>query len=197
MKNKIAFIFFIPIALGMTTQANAADGCKFMLCMGAPNPMGIAECASTVKEVLRDLKKGKGFPKCKLANGLDSNSSGSYVTPNRASITPHCPEGTTQGQDGVIYHMGKPPRHVYSEAYKQGFANVISTEDVWRSKDDAYSRRICVSGQHYATQPTYQYGDESIPEQQWWQNIQIMNPDGATYQFNFFIDNKLYSSHRF
>jgi len=54
-------VFILPVIV-----AQAADGCKFLLCMGAVNPMGIAECAPTVKEVVRDLAKGKSLPTCNL-----------------------------------------------------------------------------------------------------------------------------------
>ena len=194
VKHKFIFLGALVITSGIT-QAQAADGCKFMLCMGAVNPMGIAECASTVKEVLHDLKKGRGFPTCKMSNGLDSKTSGSFVTPTRASYTPRCPNGTKQGQDGVIYHEGNMPRNARWLSTSSGVSNQLLTDSVFNHGE--YSRRVCVSGKQLGSVAAYNWGDEPTPPQEWWEKVQVMNPDCASYQFDFFIDNQLYSSHRF
>ena len=208
MKVKRNLILFGALVLtSLITQANAADGCKFLLCLGAVNPMGIPECASTVKEVLHDLKKGRPFPTCKMSNGLDSKSSGSFVTHRRASYTPPCPTGTTQGKDGVIYHVGSMPTNIRRtyQGYKNlptGSMNERLSEDsfvFYRAGD--YSKRVCVGGKNLGSLPAISYktgGDRvTTPPHQWYERVQVMKPDGASYDFDLFIDNKLYSNHRF
>ena len=173
-----------------------------MLCMGAPNPMGIAECAPTVRKVLRDLSRGKSLPTCTLQNGSDSRSSGNYVNHTRASITPQCPAGTTQGRDGVVYHQGRMPNGLnHWSAVSGGASNSLVDSDsrILFGGSDRYSSRVCVGGQHYGTFTTAQTRRDDPPPvtHSWYEKIQIMNPDGATWQFDFYTNNQLYSSHRF
>lgn len=172
--------------------------------MGAPNPMGIAECAPTVKKVLRDLSRGKPFPVCHLQNGLESKTQGTWVSYTRAGLTPRCPSGSQQGVDGVVYFQGAMPngRRSYINV-SNGVTNLRLTDDDWRGNRGNYgdySRRVCLSGNKLGEAPaTYPLNDrdEPQPKREWWETIQIMNPDGATYQFDFYVDNALYSSHRF
>ena len=188
-----------------TVTASAADGCKFLLCMGAPNPMGIAECTSTVKEVMRDLRKGKGLPSCKLSSGKDSKTEGSYVAYRRANLTPDCPKGYRQGSDGVIYHAGKKPANArYRMRYSGGVISDYSKK--YRGFfGDGYKARACVSGTSSGFIPPYSYmarigGDTErvrVPKQEWFDDVVLMTPDGASYEFTMFVDGSPFSKHRF
>ena len=187
-------------------SAQAADGCKFLLCMGAPNPMGIAECAPTVKEVLRDLSKGRGLPTCKLESGLDSKTSGSYVTYARASYTPRCPKGYAQGSDGVFYHQGtRPEGRGFNFRVSGGSQNIRITNDegLWRGRRGEYSQRVCVSGNNNGSHTWYsgsRYRKDSDYRREthtWYDLVSVMRPDGATYEFTLHVDNAPYSMHRF
>lgn len=202
MKIKYKFILFGTLLVG-SSAANAADGCKFLLCMGAANPMGIAECAGTVKEVLHDLAKGHPLPTCKMANGLDTKTQGSYVSYRRAGSTPSCPKDTRQGIDGVEYHAGAKPKNIRYSPFN-GWTNLgegstnIKGQSLF-SKDD-YTQRICVGGSKLgsiAATTSYSENQPSNPPHEWWSSLQVMKPDGATYEFDFFVDNQLYSTHRF
>lgn len=51
--------------------AAAADGCQVMLCL-AGNWRAIGECVDPVRQVLRDMLKGKPFPTCSLVGGSGS-----------------------------------------------------------------------------------------------------------------------------
>lgn len=206
MKIKPLILTLSSLAiLSLSNAANAADGCKFMLCMGAANPMGIAECASTVKEVLHDLAKGHPLPTCKMSNGLDSKASGSYVSYRRAPTTPPCPDKTHQGTDGIVYHPGRKPSNI-TFSYLTGYRNLptgyknIPLADSLLSKGD-YSQKVCIGGNKTATLAAINYyGGEDlqdIPAQEWWEILNVVKPDGATYEFNFYVDNALFSTHRF
>jgi len=178
-------VFILPM-----TVAQAADGCKFLLCMGAVNPMGVAECASTVKEVMRDLAKGKSLPTCNLVSGADSKSTGNYVTHNRASYIPPCPDGTHYGSKSTYYHKGTRT-NTFAGGYKSSF-----TQDDRRTK---YNSRVCVGGQKYAAASTKRRVDGSIVNErhEWWEKVETVKPDNAKYEFFMFVDGQPYSNHRF
>jgi hypothetical protein len=48
-------------------QGKAADGCLMLLCLAAPSWQNVAQCADPVREVLRDLARGRPFPTCPMA----------------------------------------------------------------------------------------------------------------------------------
>ena len=198
-------------ALTVSITANAADGCKFLLCMGAPNPMGVSECVSTVKEVMRDLRKGRGLPTCKLSNGQDSKSGGTWVDYHRATPTPQCPEGYRQGSDGVAYHRGAKPSNIHRNPFT-GELNISSgyisekfnTDSKIVSRlfyGDGYKKRVCVKGSNNGFVPAYRSlrKDKEFysPRQEWFDDVVVMTPDNATYEFTFYVDNQPFSKHRF
>lgn len=192
--------FMLPL---VATTAQAADGCKFMLCMGAPNPMGVNECVSTVKDVLRDLAKGKSMPTCSLVDGTDSKASGSWVDHERASLTAMCPDGYRQGQDNVIYHSGQKPASVSNRALVSGGGQSVKTTGLFGSTD--YKARSCIKGNLNGSIPSYSYrtsknGDiqtVKVPRQEWYDQRTMMTADGADYEFTFYVDGQPFSKHRF
>ncbi|OBX64353.1 hypothetical protein A9299_10130 [Moraxella osloensis] len=126
--------------VAMPTVAMAGDenlGCEFVLCMGSPNPLGIKECVSPVKKVLKMVKKGKKPPMCKMQDGteykysvrpklldkpisgLNPNNKGVTLPPLGAggnyipvpSTTNYCPKGlvTSSYDESVIFHTGALP----------------------------------------------------------------------------------------
>ena len=144
MKFKLAKVKIAVATLalgGVTSVAMAAGddnlGCEFVLCMGAANPLGIAECVSPVKKVLKMVKKGKKPPVCKMADGknydysvraigtkkpvagLNSNNKGVTLPPLGAggnyipvpSTTNYCPKGLVSSSydESVIFHTGALP----------------------------------------------------------------------------------------
>lgn len=62
----------------VATQVQAADGCKFLLCIAGPWTT-IAECRPTVHEVFRDLARGRPFPTCDMS-GDGNNASNAWTT---------------------------------------------------------------------------------------------------------------------
>jgi hypothetical protein len=66
----------IGMALGMLTAfalnpAQAADGCKFLLCIAGPWTR-IAECRPTVHEVFHDLARGRPMPSCSMSGAANT-----------------------------------------------------------------------------------------------------------------------------
>ena len=171
--------------------------------MAAPNPMGISECAGTVKEVLRDLRKGKGLPTCKLVSSSGASASSTYVTYRRAELTPQCPEGTRQGVDGIVYHQGQRPSN---SRHSGGVSNAFRSNDLKATllnrTSKVYTQRVCVGGQDYGQAivsngyPIWHEDHEKIIHH-YFEKIVVMTPDGADYEFDTFIDGKPHSRHRF
>jgi len=71
------------LGLGLSSPAQAVDGCKLLLCM-AGNWQNITQCTPTVREALRDLARGRAWPTCSM--GGNSASGNQHVAPVQ------CPE---------------------------------------------------------------------------------------------------------
>lgn len=73
-KSPILLFIFCAAA---PTQASE-HGCKVLLCLANPasngGPKGIAECVPSINQLYRDLRKGRPFPTCDLADGNDGSS---------------------------------------------------------------------------------------------------------------------------
>lgn len=72
------FALFVALAGFMSApQAQAADGCKVLLCL-AGNWKNISQCVPDVREAMRDAARGRGWPRCDFT----SSDSGGGGTPN-------------------------------------------------------------------------------------------------------------------
>lgn len=68
-----------------TPTARAADGCTILLCLAAPSWRAIAQCVPPIRQLLRDLARGRAFPTCGM--GGPGNSAGhAWSHPQN-----HCP----------------------------------------------------------------------------------------------------------
>lgn len=92
------------LAFGLASQAFASDyGCEALLCFaGGKN---VSECQPTIKRVLKDLSKGKGFPHCSLVGGGGQSSNGQSITDavtvsryTEKQKSPICKDGETRGR---------------------------------------------------------------------------------------------------
>lgn len=68
----IIFSASLAVIPFVSSSAFASNfGCEALLCFaGGKN---VAECQPTIKKVLRDLSKGRGFPHCSLVSGTSIN----------------------------------------------------------------------------------------------------------------------------
>ncbi len=57
----------------MPSAARAADGCVVLLCFAAPSWRAIPHCVPPIRQVLRDLARGKSFPVCRMAGAGNSS----------------------------------------------------------------------------------------------------------------------------
>lgn len=82
------FGWAIPLLLvlgGAATPARAVDGCLVMLCFAAPSWRAIPRCVPPIRQVLRDLARGKSFPTCAIAGA------GNSVRNDWANAAGYCP----------------------------------------------------------------------------------------------------------
>ena len=80
--------------------AHAVDGCLVLLCLAAPSWRAIPQCVPPVKQLFRDLARGKGFPTCSMAG------SGNRTNHTWSSAPAFCPPQYTrtfEAESGPIY----------------------------------------------------------------------------------------------
>jgi hypothetical protein len=80
--------------------ARAVDGCLVLLCFAAPNWHAIPQCVPPIRQVLRDLARGRPFPTCAMA-GAGNSANHAW-----ASAPSFCPPQYTRelsGENGPIY----------------------------------------------------------------------------------------------
>lgn len=99
----VAMVLTIVVATTgalLPRAAQAVDGCLVLLCFAAPSWRSIPQCVPPIKQVLRDLARGKPFPTCGMAGGGNSASHA------WASAPGYCPPQYTRvfdGESGPIY----------------------------------------------------------------------------------------------
>lgn len=99
----VAMVLTIVVATTgalLPRAAQAVDGCLVLLCFAAPSWRSIPQCVPPIKQVLRDLARGKSFPTCGMAGGGNSASHA------WASAPSYCPPQYTRvfdGESGPIY----------------------------------------------------------------------------------------------
>jgi len=79
-------------------------GCTVLLCLSNPaGPMAVAECVPSIKQLYRDLLRGRAFPSCSMSDG----SSSTYARPTTTTYDP-CPAGTQPAGQGQAVAQGGP-----------------------------------------------------------------------------------------
>ena len=94
-----ALLPFVAL-FGASTPARAVDGCQVLLCFAAADWRSIPQCVPPIKQVQRDLARGKPFPTCSMAG------SGNTASHAWASAPSYCPPQYTrvfEGANGPIY----------------------------------------------------------------------------------------------
>lgn len=78
------------------TAAMAQDhyGCKVLLCLANPQgPRAAADCVEDINRLYRDLKRGRGMPRCEMAQA--NGSAGTVQAVQNRVWHDACPAGTT------------------------------------------------------------------------------------------------------
>ena len=81
-------VAFVP------TAAQTVDGCLVLLCFAAPSWRAIPQCVPPIRQVLRDLARGRPFPTCAMA-GAGNSANHAW-----ASAPAYCPPQYTRVFDG-------------------------------------------------------------------------------------------------
>ena len=71
----------VTLGFGQVPQAHALDGCLVLLCLAAPSWRAIPQCVPPIRQLLRDLAKGRGFPVCTMAGVGNSARNGNSQAP--------------------------------------------------------------------------------------------------------------------
>lgn len=57
---------------GAPGPAKAVDGCLVLLCLAAPSWRAIPQCVPPIRQLFRDLARGRSFPSCSMAGAGNS-----------------------------------------------------------------------------------------------------------------------------
>ena len=97
--TKFHKVVLFALAAGGCSYASASDyGCEALLCFaGGKN---VSECQPTIKRVLKDLAKGKGFPHCSF---IGPNGNQNQITQQSQPFfkrvnSPVCSDGQTRSK---------------------------------------------------------------------------------------------------
>jgi len=74
--------------------AHAVDGCTVLLCLAAPSWRSIEPCVPPIRQLLRDLARGRAFPTCTMSGAGNSASHAWSSAPD------FCPRQYTRYRDG-------------------------------------------------------------------------------------------------
>lgn len=88
------------LAIAAPTPARAVDGCTVLLCLAAPSWRAVPQCVPPIRQLLRDLARGKSFPTCGFAGNGNTST---HTWSNAPSFCP--PQYTRQwdGPNGPVY----------------------------------------------------------------------------------------------
>lgn len=130
-KGSLARLAIVPalaaLAVLASPPARAVDGCLVLLCLAAPNWRAIPQCVAPIRQVLRDLARGRPFPVCGMGG---AGNSGQHAW---AQVPDHCPPQYVE----VIYQDGPPEyRCRYAGAVTVWVGGEVFTRTWWAWDDD-------------------------------------------------------------
>ena len=130
-KKLIAGMSLGMLSMFAATSAQAADGCKFLLCIAGPWS-SISQCVSTVHEVFRDIARGRPIPTCDMG-GSDNTATNTWIN-DEAS----CPSMYRQygGENNNFTGCTYPARisvSIGGRPWSQVYWNMQSNSSTWYS----------------------------------------------------------------
>lgn len=81
----LSMLVALVLSTAASSSAFAVDGCLVLLCFAAPSWRAVPQCVPVIRQVLRDLARGRVFPHCGMS-GL-----GNSATHESASAPDNCP----------------------------------------------------------------------------------------------------------
>lgn len=83
-----------------SSPARAVDGCVVLLCLAAPSWRAVPQCVPPIRQLFRDLAKGKVFPTCGMSG---SPNAASHDWSSAPAFCPPQYTRTWDGPNGPIY----------------------------------------------------------------------------------------------
>lgn len=81
-------------------SARAADGCLVLLCLAAPSWRAIPQCVPPIRQLFKDLAKGKPFPTCNMSG---AGNSADHAWSSAPAFCPPQYTRVVEGESGPIY----------------------------------------------------------------------------------------------
>jgi hypothetical protein len=88
------------IAMVVPRTTHAVDGCLMLLCLAAPSWRAIPQCVSPVRQLFRDLARGKPFPTCSMSG---AGNSANHAWSNAPSFCPPQYTRVIEAESAPIY----------------------------------------------------------------------------------------------
>lgn len=128
-KFNLALAIALPVLAFSSTAKADNYGCEALLCFAGGK--GLSECQPTIKRVLKDLSKGKGFPHCSFvkSDGSTENDAISTRMYTERSNRPICRDGATRATRIFNSYYCKTieinvkPEYAADEAHKKQYFN--------------------------------------------------------------------------
>jgi hypothetical protein len=118
---------FLASLVAVTPAALAVDGCLVLLCFAAPSWRAIPQCVPPIRQVLRDLARGRPFPSCASAGRVNTASHQWAAAPS------YCPPQYTHvvtTESGVQYTCE------YTGAVSVSIGNALWARTWWSTSGD-------------------------------------------------------------
>lgn len=128
-KLNLALVIALPV-LAFSSVAKADNyGCEAFMCFAGGK--SVSECQPTIKRVLKDLSKGKGFPHCSFVKGDGTTENDAINTRMFTERTnrPICRDGVTRAKRSFMGYYCKTieinikPEYAVSEANQKQYFN--------------------------------------------------------------------------
>ena len=156
MRAPLARLLRIALLASVAASGNAQSsqyGCTVLLCLSNPaGPTAVAECVPPIRQLWRDLARGRPFPTCEEANG--SALAGLVTEPYDP-----CPTGSHALPAGAFAAVSEagPSAGQYPtlQQFFVGIGEGNQTSDLWSatpiSATDVSRSKVCVVGEPIGT----------------------------------------------
>jgi hypothetical protein len=98
--NHAAGLWLAALIALLPTPARAVDGCLVLLCLAAPSWRAIPQCVPPVKQLFRDLARGKPFPTCSMSG---AGNTANHTWSNAPAFCPPQYTRVIDGESAPIY----------------------------------------------------------------------------------------------
>jgi hypothetical protein len=186
MRAPLARLLRIALLASVAASANAQAsqyGCTVLLCLSNPaGPTAVAECVPPIRQLWRDLARGRPFPTCEEANG--SALAGLVTEPyDPCPADSHAlPAGAFAAVSEAVLPAGQYPT---LQQFFVGIGEGNQTSELWSatpiSATDVSRSKVCVVGEPIGTSLGLVYTNDStkIAEVPIYGAVRLLEPQPA------------------